>query len=259
MTQETTQSQGMATFLYGVVPSDVEPTADAQGVGDPPGQVKVLTHRDIGALTSEVSSQGPLGRPEDLRAYQRLLDGTATVAPVLPVRFGAVLVDEEAVADLLAEYHDDFRAALDELDGHVEFTVRGRYEQSVLLAEVLEENPEIQRLQEQVRGRPVEATVALRTRLGEIVNQAVEAKRNADTERVVDTLRPVADRVLVRPATHETDAANVAVLVESARRDELEGAVRRLAEDWSDRATLRVLGPLAPYDFVAPLRLEPEA
>jgi hypothetical protein len=261
MAQQTAQTagQGTATFLYGVVPSDVEPTGEAQGVGDPPGQIRVVTHRDIGALISDVSLERPLGDPEELRAFQRLLDGTAAEAPVLPVRFGTVLADEDAVADMLAEHHDDFRAALDELEGRIEFTVRSRYEQSVLLAEVLTENPEARQLREQVRGRPEEATVALRTRLGEIVNQAVEAKRNADTERVVDILQPVADQVLIRPATHEMDAANVAVLIESARRDELEGAVRQLAEDWSDRATLRVLGPLAPYDFVAPLPVEREA
>lgn len=253
MTQQT------AIFLYGVVPSDVEATADAQGVGDPPGKVTVVTHRDIGALISEVSVEHPLGRPEELRTYQRLLDGTAEVAPVLPVRFGAVLADEGAVVDLLATHHDDFRAALNELEGRIEFTVRGRYQESVLLREVLAENPEVRQLREQVRGRPEETTVALRMRLGEIVNQAVEAKRNADTQRVADLLRPLADQVLVRPATSETDAANVAVLVESARRDELEGAVRQLAEDWSDRATLRLLGPLAPYDFVAPLQPEPAA
>jgi hypothetical protein len=261
MTEQTAQTpgRGVATFLYGVVPSDVEPTADAQGVGDPPGKVAVVTHRDIGALISEVPVDRPLGSPEELRAYQRLLDGTAEVAPVLPVRFGAVLADEGAVTDLLARYHDDFRAALNELEGRVEFTVRGRYEQSVVLREVLAENPEVQQLREQVRGQPEEATVALRMRLGELVNQAVEAKRNADTERVVDLLRPLADRVLVRPVTHETDAANVAVLVDAGRRDELEEAVRQLAEEWSERATLRLLGPLAPYDFVGALQPQPEA
>jgi hypothetical protein len=253
MTQQT------AIFLYAVVPSDVEATADAQGVGDPPGKVTVVTHRDIGALISEVSVEGPLGHPDELRAYQRLLDGTAEVAPVLPVRFGAVLADEGAVVDLLAAHHDDFRAALNELEGRIEFTVRARYQESVLLREVLAENAEVRQLREQVRGRPEEATIGLRMRLGEIVNQAVEAKRNADTEQVAALLRPLADQVLVRPATHETDAANVAVLVESARRDELEEAVRQLAEDWSDRATVRLLGPLAPYDFVAPVRPEAEA
>jgi hypothetical protein len=244
----------MAIFLYGVVPADVEPTADAQAIGDPPAPVRMITHRDVGALTSEVSVEQPLGRPEELRSYQRLLDGTAAVAPVLPIRFGTVFSDEAAVADLLAEYHDDFRAALDELDGRIEFILHARYDQTALLTEVLAENAEVRQLRDEARGLPEEVSVAVRTRLGEIVNQAIEVKRDADTERVAEILRSQTDQVLVRQATHELDAANIAALVDTERRDKLEESVRRLAEDWSGRVTVRLLGPLAPYDFVAPLQ-----
>jgi len=237
----------MPVFLYGVVPADVEPTDDARAVGDPPGRVTIVTHRDVGALTSEVSVDQPLGRPDELRSYQRLLDGTAVVAPVLPVRFGTVFTDEAAVADLLAQHHDDFRAALDELEGRVEFVVHGRYDETALLTEVLTENAEVSAL----RG---ETDVAARTRLGELVNQAVEMKRTADTELVAEILHDLTDDVLVRRATHELDAVNIALLVEAGRRDKLEEIVERLADDWSGRVDMRILGPLAPYDFVTPLR-----
>lgn len=241
------------TFLYGVVPADVEPTEDARGIGDPPGTVTMIIHQEIGALVSEVGLDRPLGRPEELRAYERLLDGTAMVAPVLPVRFGAVLADADAVRDLLETYYEVFLAALKELDGRIEYAVRGRYVQRVVLNEVLAESREVQQLRDQIRDQPEEVTVSLRIRLGEIVNQAVEAKRNTDTQRVVDTLGPLSEQVVVLPATHEEDAATAAFLVENERREEFEGAVRRLAEEWSQRMTLRLLGPLAPYDFVAPL------
>lgn len=245
--------RAIGIFLYGVVPSDVEPTEDARGIGEPPGKISLISQGEIGALISEVPLDRPLGRPDELRTYERLLDGTAVVAPVLPVRFGAVLTDADAVRDLLETYHDEFLAALNELEGRIEYAVRGRYVARVLLTEVLEENAEVQRLRDQIRDKPEEITVNLRMRLGEIVNQAVELKRNNDTQRVVDVLAPLSEQVVVRPATHEEDAANVALLVRTERREEVEDAVRRLAEEWSERVTVRLLGPLAPYDFVAPL------
>lgn len=239
-------------FLYGVVSGDVEPTEDAEGIGD--GEVTMVTHRDIAALVTEVRLDKPLGRPEELRTFERLLDGIVEVAPVLPVRFGAVLTGVDAVQDLLEAYHDEFLAALNELDGRVEYAVRARYLQQVLLTEVLEGNAEVRRLRDEVRDQPEDATVGLRTRLGEIVNRAVEAKRNSDTRRIVDALAPLSEQVVVRPPSHEEDAANLALLVDSERREEFEDAVHQLAEEWSDRATMRLLGPLAPYDFVAPLQ-----
>jgi hypothetical protein len=241
-------------FLYGVVPADVEPTAFAKGLGDPPRPVDVVTHDGVAALVSDVPLEHPLGRPVDLRAYERLLDGTAAVAAVLPVRFGAVLTDVDAVADLLSRYEAEFRAALDELEGRVEYAVRARYVEQVVLSEVLRESSEARALRDQIRGQPEEATMNLRIRLGELVNQGVEAKRNADTQRLVDFLAPLAEQVMIRPATHEQDAANIALLIATDRRDEFDNAVSGLAKEWADRVTIRLLGPLAPYDFVAPLQ-----
>ena len=42
----------------------------------------------------------------------------------------------------------------------------------------------------------------------------------------------------------------MAVLVEVARQEELEKAVGDLAERWDGRVEMRLLGPLAAYDFV---------
>ncbi len=86
--------------------------------------------------------------------------------------------------------------------------------------------------------------------LGEIVANAIVAKREEDTATVVEALDSLADSVNVREPTHEEDAAQVAVLVEVARQDELEQAVGALAEQWDGRVEMRLLGPLAAYDFV---------
>ena len=43
---------------------------------------------------------------------------------------------------------------------------------------------------------------------------------------------------------------NAALLVEISREDELEEAVDGLAETGEGRVDVRLLGPMAPYDFV---------
>ena len=54
---------------------------------------------------------------------------------------------------------------------------------------------------------------------------------------------------VVREPTHELDAVHVALLVEITRQDELEQALSDLASDWEGRIEIRLLGPMAPYDF----------
>jgi hypothetical protein len=247
--------EGAACYVYGIVPADVEANPDARGVGDPPSPVAVVPHGEIAALVSEVDQDKPLGTPEHLEAHERLLDAAAAEVPVLPFRFGAVMTGRDAVAEeLLAAHHDEFLAALRELEGRAEYVVKGRYVEDVVLREVLSENAEAARLRERIRGRSEDATRRERMALGEIVNAAVAAKRDADTRNLVDALTPVSVAVRVREPTHEEDAAHVAFLVEIAKQAELEEAVARFAGDWEGRVRLRLLGPLAAYDFVVTRR-----
>jgi Gas vesicle synthesis protein GvpL/GvpF len=250
--QAQDQRSGRGVYVYGIVPGDVEVTEDAQGVGDPPARVEVVSSGDLAALVSEIDTSKPLGRPEDLLAHQQLLDGTAPAAPVLPMRFGAVLDSKQSVVDeLLAANHDELAKALSELEGKAQFVVKGRYVEDSLLREVLAENPDAARLRDQIKNVGDEAaTRDLRIQLGEMINEAVAGKREADTRALGDAVAQVSIASSVREPSHEEDAANIAVLVEVAKQDELERAVSDLAGQWEGRISVRLLGPMAPYDFV---------
>lgn len=251
-TTTSTTGSGAQTgwFLYGLVPSDVEIDPDARGLDESPGPVKLVTHGGVAALVSEVPLDVRLGRPDDLLTYKELLDAAATEVPVVPVRFGTILDSRESVAELLAAQHDGYLAVLEELDGRLEYVVRARYVERTLLTEVLAEHPEAAALRDELRGQPEDASVDLRIRLGQIVSQAVEARRATDTKLLTDALTPFSVASVAQPAGHEQDAANVAFLVERSRRAEFEKAVTGIADDWRARATVRALGPLAAYDFV---------
>ncbi|MFF4618894.1 GvpL/GvpF family gas vesicle protein [Nonomuraea jabiensis] len=249
--ERTPLGQGLSTYVYGIVPEDVQVSDDARGVGTPPAPVRLLRYGEIGALVSEVAIDRPLGTPDDLVAHQQLLDATAAEVPVLPLRFGAVLTDREAVVDeLLGPHHDEFAAALDELEGRAEFVVKGRYDERAVLTEVLNENVEAAQLRDEIRGKPEAATREARIRLGELVNQAVSAKREADTQAVLDRLTPLCVFTVVRDPSHERDAVHLAVLVENERQGELQAAVEEYSRLWAGRIELSLHGPLAPYDFV---------
>lgn len=240
-----------ATYVYGIIPSDVELTPGTRGVGDPPTAVELVRHGEIAALVSDISTDRPLGRPDDLVAHERLLDATAAEVPVLPLRFGAVVTDSRAVVDeLLAPHQDEFLATLNELEGRAEYVVKGRYVERAVLREVLDEDPEIARLRDEIRGRPEEATWDARMRLGELVNTSIEAKREADTGELVGALDPLCVSILVREPTHERDAAHVALLADTERWPEIEEVLNEFGTRWAGRVELRLLGPLAPYDFV---------
>jgi len=202
-------------------------------------------------MVSEVDVTNPLGTPEDLQAHVDILDATVTDAPVLPSRFGAVLTSEEAVAEeLLDANHDEFAAALQQLEGRAEYVVRGRYSEQAILEEILSGNSRAARLRDRIHGADPDATRELRIELGEIVNNTVANKRQADTHLLVSAMKDHCVLSSVRVATNELDAVYVAFLIEDGQVGELERVVRDLSSRWQERVELNVRGPMAPYDFV---------
>ncbi len=246
-----------AVFVYGIVPGDIEVEESAQGIGDPPAPVEVVHEGDIAALVSVIPTDHALGTPEDLQAHAKLLDGTASVAPVLPLRFGAVLTDEDAVAEeLLRDHHDEFAKALKALEGHAEYLVKGRYDEDAFLAGLLSENEEARQLSEDIRDKSEDASRNSRIALRELIADAIESMRTQDTETVIDDLEGIAAQISPREPTHEWDAVHVALLAEVERQAELEEVVDRMNESASGRMELRLLGPVAAYDFVVSAKAE---
>jgi hypothetical protein len=240
-----------ACYVYGILPEDIDLTSDMTGVGDPPGRLRVVRSGGLAALVSDVDPARPLGSPDDLRAHKEILDASAAEVPVLPLRFGAVLTSEDAVtSELLQPFHDEFSAALDQLDGLAEYVVKGRYGESRLLEEVLSENPQAEQLREGIRGQDPDATRDLRIQLGEIISDAVSAKREKDTRALVEAMADHCAASFVREPSHEDDAVHVAFLVETGQEKDMERAVEDLARKWEGRVELSVLGPMAAYDFV---------
>ncbi|AHK31022.1 Protein gvpF/L [Rhodococcus opacus PD630] len=248
-TEKSDKKQTAGVYVYGIVPAGVEPGDDATGVAD--GKVDIVTDGDIAALVSAMSVDRPIGKPEDLRAHANVLDGTAGVAPVLPLRFGAVLTDADAVKEeLLSAHADEFAAALEQLEGKAQYVVKGRYVEQAILREILDENEQAAQLRDEIRDKSEDASRDARMALRELVNNAIAGKREEDTRKTVEALGGLIDSVNRREPTHEEEAVQVAVLADVDRQDELEQAIGELAQEWDGRVEIKLLGPMAAYDFV---------
>ena len=256
--QRATRSQPeKGIYVYGILPADIELTAEMPGVGDPPGQVRLVRSDSLAALVSEVDTSRPLGSPKDLAAHEQIVDATAAAVPVLPARFGAVLASEEAVAeDLLVANHDEFDDALKQLEGRAQFVVKARYVENSILTEILSENRQAARLADKLRDADPDATRDARIKLGEIINAAVAAKRRKDTNALGDAIEGHCVASVVREPTHELDAVHAAFLVETDGESEMEQAIEDLAREWDGRIEMRLLGPMAAYDFVGSVLTE---
>jgi hypothetical protein len=236
-------------YVYGVMRAGAGPAPSAAGIGDSP--VQTVERGSVAALVSEVPGESVPARAKSLTAHTEVLRMAMDGGPVLPLRFGVLMPDAETVRhDLLEQREEWLTGMLDALDGRVEMTVTAMYREDVLLREVVGEDASIAALRERVRSRPPAATHFERIRLGELVANAVDARRSADSRAILDELHSSADAYVSGEVLHERMVVNASFLV---RRDKLPGfdaTVERVSADRAERMHFKLTGPLPPFSFV---------
>lgn len=238
-----------AIYVYGVVLASDRTVMASEGVGREKTRVRRITHDGIAALVSDLPASA-LAAARDLRAHWSVLEEAAARTTVLPVRFGTVMESEEAVVDdFLAPNAERLAAVLAELDGKVQLSVKGFYDEERLLRQIVKETPEIARLRERVQTLPEAATYYARIQLGELVAAEVDRHRARDADLVLGRLEPLAVAAKAESPTTEDAALNTAFLVRRDGVDAFSDAVQRLVGELGDRVRIRYVGPLPPYSF----------
>lgn len=238
-----------ACYVYCVVDGSTDLPTGLQGLG-PSGEVRAVAFGDVAAVVGDVPDGGVGGR-DDLLAHHRVVDALATDVDVVPMRFGAVLPNPEAVVgEFLAPQHDRLTAALGALRGQEQHSLEVRYDRDTVLREIVAAEPEVARLRSATQDQHPDALRPERMRLGELIIAALERRRSVDASRIVDVLRPLTTAVSPgRPSDPEV-ILRAAFLVSRNRRDEFSAAVERVGEGAGGRLRLRLTGPQPPYDFV---------
>src|SRR4051794_8853142 len=233
-----------AVYVYAVVDGNHPDPVDLTGVADEP--VRLLRDGDLAVAVS--AAPDPLvGRRRDLLAHSATVEALWADGSVLPMRFGMVAPDEDALrGDVLADPDGRLRSRLDALRNQVEVTVKVWHQEDAVLREVLAENRAIADLQARARRT---GAYADQIRLGERVAEAVSQKATFDADRLLQDLTPLATASVPGPPV-DGALLNVAFLVESGQADAFLAAVDQRLRTERERMSVRVAGPLPPYSFV---------
>lgn len=237
-----------ATYVYGVTgASAVLPTQH----GIDGAQLRLVADDGLAAIVSDVPDGELQMDAKAIRAHAAVLEAVNAEHTVLPMRFGFVVADDEHVrSDLLGPHHSDLSAQLREFEGKVELKLRATYEEERLMREILAEDSEVARLRRELHGAPEDATYYARIRLGELVAQAVERKRDRDSAAIVDRLSPLALAVDLAEPTHERIVLSASFLVERSAIERFDQAVDTIGGEQAERMRMRYSGPFPPHSFV---------
>ncbi len=239
----------MSTYVYGIARRALRSLPDGMdGVGEPPRPVRIVTEGELAAIVSD-APEGLRPKRSDLLAHQKVLSEAGAAGPVLPMRFGSIATDDEAVHHVLRERSEHYEERLRTLEGKDEYNVKAVHNEEAVLHRVMAENPEIRAMTEANR-KAGGGTYEERLRLGEMVVAALQTREAEDAVELQHTLEPVAEAVSVGPESTGW-VANVSFLVDRDSAEQFLAAVEEVRKA-HPHLELRVNGPLPPYSFVEP-------
>jgi hypothetical protein len=237
----------MAVYIYSITGKQHPVRLDGlDGVGDPPARLRTVTGGPLCAVVSDA--------PDDLRpkrrdvtAHQRVQDRLMEDGTVLPLRFGLLAPDDEAVRVALEERTEEYTDRLKALEGCGEYNLKVSQDEEALLRQILLESGTARELNDEIR-RGTAAPDA-QVRLGELVAGEVRARQEALASGVVEALRPFARDLQQAQPTGE-DFLNISFLVPGDQEELFVTTELSLANQMGEDVHFRLNGPLPPYSFV---------
>lgn len=240
-----------AKVLYALCASDDSPPEyKLRGLESAP--VYAIDQDGLRAVVSDTLSTRLRPERRNITAHQAVLHALTEQGTVLPMRFGVIARNTEAVQKLLATNRKDIKAHFERLNGRVEMGLRvswdvaNIYEYFVALHPILSETrDEIWAKNSGNKNQREE-----KIRLGNLYESLRTADRKASMEKVTELLLNYCEDIVENPIKKEKDVMNLACLVDRQRVDEFVEGVFRASQLFDNVYLFNYTGPWAPHNFV---------
>lgn len=242
-----TRAQAAPPGATGAAPSQALPVT---GIGGTP--VRTVPYSDLAAIVSDSPFDTYDVTRENLVAHEQVVEKVMEQSDVLPVSFGTVAENDQAVQQqLLAVALDDLHQALDRVHGRVELGVKVLWEKEHLLTEIAAEDQAIQQLLTEIAGTTPEETYDQRTQLGELIAAGIERKRDQDATMLMSALQALAIDSRVNNIVTDLMVLNASFLVDKQQIPAFEAQIDSLRQAQAGRLIFQYSGALPPYNFVS--------
>lgn len=244
----------VGTYLYGVTysqPFAGDGTAfHAQGIAG--RAVRIIRQGDLAAIVSDSPSDQYDITHENVTAHESIVEETMSRADVLPVSFGTVAnTDQEVQQRLLKRESDELHRQLGRIQNRVELGVKVLWEQDALFERIAADDSAIQNLRDQIVGTTPEETYDIRIELGELIDAAIQQRRELDSQAILDALSPLAVDVRTNNVITDMMIVNASFLVDKNQVQAFTDKVNALRQANTGKVTFQYVGPLPPYNFVS--------
>lgn len=169
---------------------------------------------------------------------------------VIPLKFGTVVKNEEALFDFLKETHPCFLAAFEEIDGKAEFVVETLWNEKKIIEEIAKENPEVQKLKQKAESQGKILGLPAKIKLGKLIIDNIELRRKEYVKDILNFLKNYASDNREGKILNKEAIMSYSFLIHKSQESEFETKLNQLGEKYQYKLRFKYIGPMAPYSFV---------
>jgi len=236
-------------YVYCIVESDEARNFGPVGIGGRGDPVTIVSFDGLGAVISPAPLRKYPVTRENTLCHEKVIEGVMSQDyTVLPVRFGTVANSAQEIRDVLRKRSREFKDLLRDMDNRVELGVKAVWlNMEAVFKEVAEENVEIKSLKARAEKGATRGTLI---RIGEMVKDALEKKKDKESAHILSPLRRIAADCKVNKCYGDSMFLNSVFLVDRHRERDFDEAIERLRAGYDGRARISYVGPAPPFNFV---------
>lgn len=252
-------------YIYCLTDCNSPTSFGPRGIEDN-AEVFTVAHEGLAAVVSATSSEKLDVSRANALAHQHVLEAVMQRGhTVLPVKFNTLAEDkgsksaEQRIIDhVLIGRNREIVGLLSTMRPLVEIGVKALWtDMDAVFAHIAETDAEIKSLRKKLvpaegrhgSGRRA-ADRASRIKLGELVKQALETRKSDLEADLLGGLAPLAKESRKNKTFGDPMFANLALLMDSSRQDDLDAALSAFETRQTEEVKLRCVGPLPPSNFV---------
>ncbi|MEW6685001.1 MAG: GvpL/GvpF family gas vesicle protein [Candidatus Edwardsbacteria bacterium] len=237
-------------YLYCVINESGERNFGPIGIGGRGDEVHTLCFRDLACVISSTPMTKYVISRENLIAHEKVIEEVMKDYTVLPVRFCTIATSAEEVRHLLMKKYQELKNLLRSMDNKIELGLKVFWQDMEnIFKEIRESHKEIKSLKERLTGESTALSLDEKVEVGKKVKEALGEKREAQSEDILDVLRPKCVDLRKNKIAGDNMILNCAFLVDKAHEREFDDYIEDLSQRYKDRLKFKYIGPVAPFNF----------
>jgi len=265
---KTVEEEKEGKYIYCIIGADQEREYGPIGIGERGDVIETFCLDGLAAVISDSPvKKYPINRKNTI-CHQKVMEEVMKYHTVLPVRFSTLAEDKEPKDGspempalerirqrVLMERRQEFMDMLKDMDTKMELGVKALWtDMKTVFNEIVEENPSIKSLKGKIErsniANPRQRTHSERVKLGEMVQDALNAKRERLKDIIMGVLKKASCDTRVNKNFGDNMIVNGAFLVEKSKVKEFDNFLDVLDKNYKGNVKFKYVGPIPPCNFV---------